>query len=327
MKNNINSYDLIIIGAGPAGLTAAIYAKRAELNVLVIEKGAFGGKMIKTYDIANYPGFEKILGVDLAIKMHQQATALQVKFLNEKVVDITFKDEQKFLHLENSKVLSTKAVIIATGTLEKELILPKENSNDLEVLVPGVKELYGHGVSYCAVCDGAFFRNENIVVVGGGDSAIEEAIYLTRFAKKVFLVHRRKGFRASEVSLKIAKNNSKIEWLLNYVVKEIKGKKQVSEVIIENTLTKELKTLSAKAIFPYIGSIPMTDFVSKLDICNKEGYVITNNNMETKIAGIYAVGDVRNTNLRQIATAVGDGALATQQAVNYIDMLKNRNIA
>lgn len=313
MKNNINTdYDLIIIGAGPGGFTSAIYACRAELKVLLINGGPPGGKMVKTYDIENYPGFDKILGPDLSLAMDRQVRKLGAEYEATKVknIEIATDGNNKIITGENGKIWLTKAVIIATGTVENEL------------LVDGAKRLYGHGVSYCAVCDGAFFRNKDIVVVGGGDSAIEEAVYLTKFVRKLYLVHRRNEFRASKGALTIAQNNNKIEWLLNYVVKEVIGKNSLEQVVIEHTVTKEQQVIDASAIFPYIGSTPISNFVKDLKICDENGYIITNEIMHTSVLGIFAIGDVRQTVLRQIATAVGDGAIAAQEAIKYLDQLK-----
>lgn len=311
MKNNINNYDLIIIGAGPAGLTSAIYACRAQLKVLIIDQGPPGGKMIKTYDIENYPGFEAVLGPDLSISMYQQAEKLGVIFENSKVLNIETVANQKIVICDNQKTFQSQAIIVATGTLENEL------------KAPGAREFYGKGVSYCAVCDGAFFKGEPIVVVGGGDSAVEEAVYLTKFAKKIYLVHRRETFRASKQAMQIAQNNDKISWFLNYVVKAINGDaNSITKVILEHTITKETTEIIAKAVFPYIGATPISSFVKDLVNCDASGYIVTNANMQTSVDGIFAVGDVRQTPLRQIATAVGDGAIAAQEAIRYIDHLK-----
>lgn len=312
MKNNISTYDLIIIGSGPAGMAAAIYAARAMINVLIIERYGPGGKLVKTQDIENYPGYDKILGPDLASAMHKQVEIdLKVKTEKVGITKVEVNGNWKVIYDNESKPLwKAKAVIIATGTLERK------------IGAPGEEELYGKGVSYCAVCDGRFFTDQNIAVVGGGNAAIEEAIYLTKYAKELFIIHRRQGFRANKDFLDRAKKNDKIKWYLDNNVIDILGTEKVEGIKIKNTITNEIQTLDVKAIFPYIGSDPNSYMVKDLSICDENNYIITNEKMETSIAGIYAVGDVRNNVLKQIATSVGDGAIAGQMAAMYIDLNK-----
>ncbi|AUB31131.1 thioredoxin-disulfide reductase [Spiroplasma floricola] len=307
MKNHINTdYDLIIAGAGPAGLSAAIYAGRAGLNVLVLEKEAPGGKVIKTGEIENYPGFTNIQGPDLAMHFFEQANAMGAKFEFSGLKD--FEKKEIFeIELENGKVLTAKALIIATGT--KENLLG----------VPGEIDLYGKGVSYCAVCDGSFYKDMPVAVVGGGYSAIEESLFLTRFASKVYLIHRSQKFRVDQKSLQKAKTNEKIEFILDTIVEKIEGKDKVSSIKIKNTIKNEESELKVNAIFPFIGHYPVTSFIKQIEVLDEEKHIIGDERMRTKIEGLFVAGDVRNTPFRQIATATADGALAGQNAVNYIE--------
>ena len=315
MKNNTNYiYDILIIGSGPGGMTAAIYGARAMAKIAMIEKGAPGGKMTKTSEIENYPGFDSIQGPDLAMKMFMQTQNLNIPYLGDQVVNITKQTDTNLFELKlfSGRILLSKVVIIATGTVERK------------IGVPGELELYGHGVSYCAVCDGALFKNKDIVVVGGGYAALEEALYLTKFVNKVYLVHRRQEFRADDNLLAKAKKNPKIEFILDSVVTKINDSKEnkVTSVMIKNVKDNTEQELVVSAVFPYIGSIPITDFVKDLNVLDENGYVITNSRCETKVPGLFAAGDVTNTILRQIATAVSDGAKAAQFAIEYIDNLK-----
>ncbi len=309
MKNHIKTdYDLIIAGAGPAGLTAALYACRAGLNVLVLEKEAPGGKVVKTGEIENYPGFNSINGPDLAFKFFDQATAMGAKFEFSGLLD--FEKQDIFtVKLENGKEITCKSLIIATGT--KENLLG----------VPGEKELYGKGVSYCAVCDGSFYKDVPVLVVGGGYSAIEEAIFLTRFASIVYIVHRSQNFRVDNKSLEKAKKNEKIKFILDSVVERINGDNKVESVDVKNLKTQKTESFEVKGIFPFIGQYPVTSFIKHEEILNDQRHIKSDENMKTLIEGLFVAGDVRNTPFRQIATAVADGALAGQNAVSYIENL------
>ncbi len=309
MKNHIKTdYDLIIAGAGPAGLTAALYACRAGLNVLVLEKEAPGGKVVKTGEIENYPGFNSINGPDLAFKFFDQATSMGAKFEFSGLLD--FEKQDIFtVELENGKEITCKSLIIATGT--KENLLG----------VPGEKELYGKGVSYCAVCDGSFYKDVPVLVVGGGYSAIEEAIFLTRFASTVYIVHRSQNFRVDNKSLEKAKKNEKIKFILDSVVERINGDNKVESVDVKNLKTQKTESFEVKGIFPFIGQYPVTSFIRHEEILNDQRHIKSDENMKTLIEGLFVAGDVRNTPFRQIATAVADGALAGQNAVSYIENL------
>ncbi|ASP27837.1 thioredoxin reductase [Spiroplasma corruscae] len=311
MKNLINiDYDLVIVGEGPAGLSAAIYSCRAGLKTLILENSVPGGKVMKTDEVENYPGFKTIKGPELGYHFYEQAINLGAIEAGCGILNF-FKEENYFtITLSNKKVIKSYSLIIATGT--KENLLG----------IPGEKEYYGKGVSYCATCDGAFYKeNQEVIVVGGGYSAIEEAIFLTRFVGRVYIVHRRQEFRVDRKSLEKAKSNSKIKFILDSAVTEIKGDSFVNAVLVKNLLTNEVKEMKVAAIFPFIGHNPNTTFVDNKEILDNDGYIITNDKMETIIPGLFAAGDVRVTPFRQIATAVSDGAIAGQFAVKYIENL------
>ncbi|WP_158736728.1 thioredoxin-disulfide reductase [Alteribacillus sp. YIM 98480] len=304
-------YDVIIAGAGPAGMTAAVYTSRAEMDTLMLERGVPGGQMANTEDVENYPGFDHILGPDLSNKMFEHARKFGAEYAYGDVKEIIDGKEYKTVRA-GGKEYKTRSVIVATGAEYKQLG------------VPGEKELGGRGVSYCAVCDGAFFRNKEIVVVGGGDSAVEEAVYLTRFASKVTVVHRRDQLRAQKILQQRAFVNDKIEFKWDTVVKEInENNGKVGSVTLTDLKSGEDYEFETEGAFIYIGMLPLNDAVKGLDILNEEGYVVTNEEMETKIPGIFAAGDLREKSLRQIVTATGDGSLAAQTAQHYVEELKN----
>ncbi|WP_374696484.1 NAD(P)/FAD-dependent oxidoreductase [Spiroplasma endosymbiont of Polydrusus formosus] len=314
MKNNTNEiydgiYDILVIGAGPSGMTAAIYGARAMAKIAMIEKGAPGGKVTKTSEIENYPGFESIQGYDLAIKMFQQTQKFKIPYLADCVMNITKIDNLFKLKLFSKKEVLAKAVIVATGTVERKLC------------VPGELELEGRGVSYCAVCDGSLYKRKGVVVVGGGYAAFEESLYLARFVNKVTLIHRRDKFRVDNNIVAKVKENPKINLIVDTVITEIKdvSEKRVTTVVIKNVKTAKIEQLTVSAIFPYIGAIPTSGFAAKLGVLDPEGYFIINDKCLTALPGLYAAGDVTNTTLRQIATAVSDGAKAAQFALEYLD--------
>lgn len=299
-------YDTIIIGAGPAGMTAALYAARSNLKVATLEQGAPGGQMNNTSDIENYPGFELISGPDLAMKMYEPLEKLGVENLYGIVVSVEDKGDYKLVKTED-EVYETRTVIIATGAKHRH------------IGVPGEAEYNSRGVSYCAVCDGAFFRDQDLLVVGGGDSAVEEALFLTRFASSVTIVHRRDELRAQKVLQDRAFANEKISFIWDSVVKEIKGDDiKVRSVAIENVKTGQVTDHAFGGVFVYVGLDPVSDFVKNLGITDDAGWIPTDNHMKTAVPGVFAVGDVRQKDLRQITTAVGDGAMAGQQAYQYI---------
>lgn len=306
--------DVIIIGAGPAGMTAALYAARANLKVVMIERGAPGGQMNNTAEVENYPGFDSILGPDLAYKMYENAT----KFGTENAYGIVkeIKDGGSYKEvITDDKTYQAKTVIIATGCDHRKLG------------VPGEDDYAGRGVSYCAVCDGAFFRDKKLVVVGGGDSAVEEAIYLTQFAKEVVIIHRRDQLRAQKIIQNRAFANKKISFIWDSVVEEIEGNERVVESVkVKNVKTGEESSVATDGVFIYVGLDPLTQPFESAGILNEHGWIETNDEMETKIPGVFAVGDVREKNLRQITTAVGEGSIAGQNAFSYIENLADIHV-
>lgn len=300
-------YDCIIIGAGPAGMTAALYAARANLKTLLLERGIPGGQMNNTAEVENYPGFDSILGPDLALKMYDGINQFGVEHGYGNVVEV--KDHQDYKEvITDDASYEAKVVIIATGCEHRNLEVPRE------------AEYSGRGVSYCAVCDGAFFQNKKLIVVGGGDSAVEEAIYLTQFADEVKIVHRRDALRAQKIIQDRAFANEKISFIWDSVVEEIKGDDQkVTGVQIKNVKTGETYEEAADGVFIYVGLIPLTQAFTSLGITDDAGWIVTDERMQTKIPGILACGDARQKHLRQITTAVGDGGIAGQQAYQYIE--------
>ena len=280
-------YDLVIVGAGPAGLSAALYGSRAGLKTLILENGAPGGKLIKTNKISNYPGIKDIEGTQLAMDMFEQATSFQAEYAYGEVNKI---DENKNVYLK-----------------ERLLNIPGENEN------------LGHGVSFCAVCDGAFFRDKEVVVIGGGNSALEESIYLAGLARSVTIVIRRDVFRAEEHIQKQIEENAKIHVIKKHIpVQILSSEGKVSGIELENVDTHEKQVIECSGIFPYVGQDPNTDCVQDLGILNERGYVLVDDDRQTKIPGIYAAGDVIDKNLRQVITACNDGAIAAQHAFHKI---------
>ena len=285
-----------IIGAGPAGLTAAIYLKRAMLDVTIIDKYAPGGKVNTTAHIENYPGYELINGPELATKMYEHALSLgaEVSYGNVLKVD---KVDEHFLVTTDEEVIEAAYVIVASGTKERLLG------------VPGEETFTNRGVSYCAVCDGSFYKGEEVAVVGGGDAALEEALYLATIVKKIYLIHRRQGFRASAIIVDKVKSTPNIELVLDSVPLEIVGGKVVEGIKVQNILSHEETLIPVKAVFPFIGQIPNTDFVQHLGITTEAGFLLTNRELETPIKNLFGAGDCVDQNLRQIVVAAGDGAI------------------
>ncbi|MCY7891887.1 thioredoxin-disulfide reductase [Bacillus vallismortis] len=303
-------YDVIIIGAGPAGMTAAVYTSRANLSTLMIERGIPGGQMANTEDVENYPGFESILGPELSNKMFEHAKKFGAEYAYGDIKEVVDGKEYKVVKA-GSKEYKARAVIIAAGAEYKK------------IGVPGEKELGGRGVSYCAVCDGAFFKGKELVVVGGGDSAVEEGVYLTRFASKVTIVHRRDKLRAQSILQARAFDNEKVDFLWNKTVKEIHEENgKVGSVTLVDTVTGEESEFKTDGVFIYIGMLPLSKPFENLGITNEEGYIETNDRMETKVEGIFAAGDIREKSLRQIVTATGDGSIAAQSVQHYVEELQ-----
>ncbi|SUO88840.1 thioredoxin-disulfide reductase [Streptococcus uberis] len=300
-------YDTLIIGSGPAGMTAALYAARSNLKVGIIEQGAPGGQMNNTSEIENYPGYDNISGPELSMKMYEPLEKFSVEHIYGIVQKVEDAGEVKRVITDDS-TYEAKTVIIATGAKYKLLN------------VKGEDEFTSRGVSYCAVCDGAFFRNQDLLVVGGGDSAVEEAIYLTQFAKSVTIVHRRDELRAQKILQDRAFANKKISFIWDSVVEEIQGNNiKVSNVLIKNVKTGQITNHDFGGVFIYVGMIPVSSMVSDLGICDQDGWILTDDQMKTTRPGIFAIGDVRQKNLRQITTAVGEGAIAGQGVYHYIE--------
>lgn len=303
-------YDVAILGAGPAGMTAAVYTSRANLSTIMIERGVPGGQMVNTNEVENYPGFASILGPDLSNKMFEHAKKFGAEYAFGDVKRLIDGDEYKTI-VTGNKEYKARSVIIATGAEHKKLG------------IPGEEEYSGRGVSYCAVCDGAFFKDRELVVVGGGDSAVEEGIFLTRFAKKVTIVHRRDQLRAQKILQERAFANEKIDFIWSHTVKEIHGKDgKVNSVILVSTKDGTEREFKTDGVFIYIGLVPLTKPFEHLGITNEDGWIITDEEMRTKIPGIFAAGDVRAKSLRQIVTATGDGSIAAQSAQEYVEELK-----
>jgi thioredoxin reductase (NADPH) len=301
-------YDVIIAGAGPAGMTAAVYTSRAKMDTLLIEKGLPGGQMTKTEDIENYPGFASILGPDLSKRMFEHSQKFGAEFIRGEVKEIRDGYPLKTVIVDD-KEYTTKSVIIATGAEHRCLG------------VPGEKELSGFGVSYCAVCDGAFFTDQELVVVGGGDSAVEEAIFLTRFATKVTIIHRRDKLRAQKIIQKRAFDNEKINFIWNHTVEKILGDGLVTGVLIKDKNTGETREFPCNGVFIYVGMDPLTNCVKGLGITNENGYVVVDEDMKTSVKGIFSAGDVNEKKLRQVITATGDGSIAAISAQHYVENL------
>jgi thioredoxin reductase (NADPH) len=300
-------YDLAIIGAGPAGLSAAIYGARARLSTVIIEKMYPGGQAAITDIIENYPGFtEGIGGAELTEAMKKQAERFGAQFLNGEVEKIEKQNEKFLLHLKNETV-EAKTVILAMGAQARKLG------------VKGEKEFTGKGVSYCATCDGAFYTDRAVMVVGGGDTAIEEALFLTHFARSVTVVHRRNELRATKILQERAFKNEKIKFIWDSVVEEIKGADAVQEVVVKNLKTGETTSIPVDGVFVAIGWDPNTAIVKDLVKLNEKGYIITDENMATGVPGLFAAGDIREKSLRQVVTAVADGAMAAVAAEKYLE--------
>ena len=304
------SYDLIIIGAGPAGLTAAIYARRALLKTLILEKSLPGGKLNKTAEVENYPGFTKVGGPELAQKFVEHARNYNIDLKEEEVILIN-KDNQKIFEVKTKNMLySSKAVIIASGTKENQL------------KVPGETEFTNFGVSYCAICDGFLFKGKEVAVVGGGYSALETALYMSNVASKVYLIHRRDSFRAEKEIIAWVQRNPKITFFLNSLLTEIKGKEAVEKVVINNQENGQATELLVQAVFPCIGLLPFSKFAHELGICDRQNYITIKDDCSTMVPGLFAAGDVARTNenkIKQIVTAVAEGAIAAQSVIKYLD--------
>jgi len=302
--------DLVIIGGGPAGLTAGIYASRARLDAVLLEKGTYGGQVLSTSHIENYPGFpDAVGGFELADLMHQQAQKFGLKIEYRGIENITPEDGLLVLNTEEGPV-RTKTAIIATGSVPNKL------------KVPGEEKLTGRGVSYCATCDGALYRDQTVAVVGGGDAAVEEAIFLTRFAKRVEMIHWMDHLQATPILQEEARANEKINIRWNTALTEIKGDEALKELALRDVETGETSSLPVDGLFIYIGITPQVEFVKDLVEMDKAGSIVTDATMATSVPGLFAAGDVRSRSIRQVVSAVGDGATAAWYAYNYIQGMK-----
>lgn len=300
-------FDVIVIGAGPGGMTAALYASRANLSVLMLDRGIYGGNLNNTATIENYTGFKSVKGPELAEKMYQGAVQFGAQYAYGTVQQLTVDGDWKQVETDMGETYRAKAVVIATGSSQRHLG------------VPGEEEYGGRGVSYCAVCDGAFFKGQHVVVVGGGDSAVEEGTYLAGLASKVSILVRKDHLRAQPVLQEQAKQHDNIEFIFNTSVTKINGDdKKVTAVETINNQTHETGQLETAGVFIYVGTVPMTQPFANLGILDEQGWVKTDSLMQTSVPGIFAIGDVRETPLRQVATAVGDGAIAGQQVYHYL---------
>ena len=303
-------FDTVILGGGPAGLSAAIYASRGAISTAIVDVSMLGGQPSNYLELENYPGFPIVGGFDLMEKFEEHADKFGVhKFPMQEIEKVDLISNPKTI-LTKEAEFRAKTVIIATG------------AQPMKLGVPGEKEFVGRGVSYCAVCDGAFYKDKIVAVVGGGNAAVEEAMYLTKFASKVYVIHRRNELRADKIVQERAFKNEKIEFIWDSVVKEIKGEDLVNTAVLENVKTKEITNLSVNGVFPYIGMVPNVDYISGQLEQNAGGFIVTDETMKTSIDGVYAVGDVRTTPLRQVITASADGAVGAVYAVKYLETLQ-----
>lgn len=301
------SFDTIILGGGPAGLSAAIYASRGAVSTAIVDLNMLGGQPSNYLELENYPGFQVIGGYDLMEKFEEHADKFGVKkFPMQEIQSVDLKSKTI---VTNEYEFKAKTIIIATG------------AQPMKLGVPGEKEFVGRGVSYCAVCDGAFYRNKVVAVVGGGNAAVEEAMYLTKFADKVYVIHRRNELRADKIVQERAFKNDKIEFIWDSVVKEIKGDNLVNTAVLENVKTKEISNLAVNGVFPYIGMTPNVENISGQLEQDARGFIVTDETMATSVDGVFAIGDVRTTPLRQVITAAADGAIGAVYAVKYLEAL------
>ena len=309
-KKTKTSYDVIIIGAGPAGYTAGIYCSRARHDTLIISGLLPGGQLMNTTDVENYPGFDEgIMGPDLMLTMRKQAERMNTTIIDDVVVNVDFR-AKPFKVLTGSEEYEAKAVIVCTGATPRK------------IGIEGEQTFSGKGVSYCATCDGAFFRNQNIAVVGGGDTCMEEATFLTKFASKVHIIHRRDTFRASKIMQDRALNNENIEVHWNSVIEDIKGDQKVQQIILKDTKTGENKTLEMGGVFVAIGHEPNTElFKNQLEM-DENGYIIQKQNTETSVKGVFTAGDVHDHRYRQAVTAAGFGCMSAIDVDKYLSEQK-----
>ena len=307
-------FDTIILGAGPAGLSASLYAKRGNANVAIIDTSMAGGQPSNYMEIENYPGFVNIEGFELAQKFEEHAMKFGVeKFEMQEIQKVDLVSDIKEIHTLDG-IFCSECVIIATGANAKKLG------------IAGEKEFTGRGVSYCAVCDGAFYKGKTVAVIGGGNAALEEASYLTKFADKVYVIHRRNAFRADKIVQERALNNPKLEFIYDAVPVEILGDNVVNSLIIKNVKTNKTTKLDIDGVFPYIGFSPNVEHFSGQLQQNEQGFIVTDGCMQTSQKGVWAAGDVRTTPLRQVITACSDGAIAACEMIKYLDTIKEKTV-
>lgn len=303
-------WDIAIIGSGPAGMAAALYASRAGRETVVIEKFFAGGQVFQTFHIENYPGVKSIDGPSLTDIMADQSTSFGAELMIQEIVSLDLKAQPKEIHFKNGETLLTKTIILAMGAQPKLME------------VKGEEEFTGRGVSYCATCDGAFYRGKEVAVVGGGDSALEEAMFLTRFASKVSIIHRRNEFRATKIIQDRIKAQENVELITPYVVKEVVGEGKMTGLILTNRETGEERNLEAEGVFVYVGYAPNTELVTQQVECQDSYILADDKDMSTSVEGVFAAGDLRVKNLRQVVTAVADGAIAAVSADHYLNELE-----
>ncbi len=310
MEKQIYEFDTIILGGGPAGLSAAIYSARGENKTAIIDITMLGGQPSNYLELENYPGFSVIGGYDLMEKFEEHADKFGVeKFPMQEIEKVDLLPKIKIIETKEA-TFKAKTVIIATGAQAKKLG------------IAGEKEFVGRGVSYCAVCDGAFYKDKTVAVIGGGNAAVEEGMYLTKFAKKVYIIHRRNELRADKIVQERAFKNEKVEFIFDTIPKEIKGTNLVENLIIENVKTGKEEALATDAVFPYIGFTPNVDLFNGQLKQDKAGFIVTDETMQTSQEGVFAIGDVRTTPLRQVITAASDGAIGAVYATKYLETFK-----
>lgn len=301
----IKLYDLIVVGGGPGGITAGIYAKRAGLDVVIIERNVPGGAITTTSEVENYTGITKIGGIELATKMFEHASSLSIPFIWDEVKKIIPDGEEKVVECYQ-ETYKAKAVIIAVGASVRKLNIDKE------------RQLIGKGVSYCATCDGSLYKDKIVAIVGGGNTALEDCLYLSNISKKVYLIHRREEFRGQNILVNQLKEKSNVQLILNSVVSDINGDNKIESIVVENKITKVKQEIKIDGLFICIGRGPDTEMIDGNININSSGYIITDENMKTNYDGIYAIGDIRNSPLKQILCACSDGAIASTKAFEYI---------